>query len=147
MIRALIEAAAGASAAIAILLWIALRRFRDVLLTLVPLMAAALATLEICALTGFELNYANIIAFPVLLGVGVAFRSITSRPGGRVKRFLAIRAHPCGVLQRRPNRHSLWQPGTVRQSGLSSMGKLLALPRLHAHVGCIVPASLMGRRA
>jgi len=44
MIRALIEAAAGASAAIAILLWIALRRFRDVLLTLVPLMAAALAT-------------------------------------------------------------------------------------------------------
>jgi len=34
MIYALIEAAAGASAAIAILLWIALRRFRDVLLTL-----------------------------------------------------------------------------------------------------------------
>ena len=26
-------------------------------------------------MTGFELNYANIIAFPVLLGVGVAFKN------------------------------------------------------------------------
>ncbi len=39
-----------------------------------PLLVAALATLEICALTGFKLNYANIIAFSVLLGVGVAFK-------------------------------------------------------------------------
>jgi uncharacterized protein len=73
MIRALIQAAAIAFCTIAVLLWIPLRRIGDVLSTLVPLMVAAIATLEICALTGFKLNYANIIAFPVLLGVGIAF--------------------------------------------------------------------------
>ena len=36
--------------------------------------AAAAVTLEICALLNFPLNYANIIALPVLLGVGVAFK-------------------------------------------------------------------------
>jgi hypothetical protein len=63
----------------------------------VPLIVAALMTFEICGLTGFELNYANIIALPVLLGVAV----LTTVAFG-----------------------SLWfsvHPGT------SSMGKLLAL--------------------
>ena len=59
---------------IAILLWIVLRRVSDVLLTLIPLIVAGLVTLEICALTNFQLSYANIIALPVLLGVGVAFK-------------------------------------------------------------------------
>ena len=51
-----------------------LRRIGDVLLTLIPLLVAAAVTLEICGLTGFQLNYANIIALPALLGVGVAFK-------------------------------------------------------------------------
>jgi predicted RND superfamily exporter protein len=46
----------------------------DVLLTLVPLLVAGLATLEICGLIGLQLNFANIIALPLLLGVGVAFK-------------------------------------------------------------------------
>ena len=56
------------------LLWIALRKISDVALTLVPLLVAAVVTLELCALLNFPLNYANIIALPVLLGVGVAFK-------------------------------------------------------------------------
>ena len=67
MIKSLIQAAAIAFCAIA-----------TVALTLVPLLVAALATLEICALTGFKLNYANIIAFPVLWPL----KSITSWHGG-----------------------------------------------------------------
>ena len=59
---------------IAILLWIVLRRFGDVLLTLVPLLLAGLVTLEVCVLIGMPLNFANIIALPLLLGVGVAFK-------------------------------------------------------------------------
>ena len=43
-------------------------------MTLIPLMVAGLITLEICALANFQLNYANIIALPVLLGIGVAFK-------------------------------------------------------------------------
>jgi hypothetical protein len=44
----------------------------DMLVTLIPLIAAGLVTLEICALTKFKLKYANTIALPVLLAVGVA---------------------------------------------------------------------------
>ncbi len=51
-----------------------LRRFSDVLLTLVPLLLAGVVTLEICVLIGMPLNFANIIALPLLLGVGVAFK-------------------------------------------------------------------------
>ncbi|MGH6739611.1 MAG: MMPL family transporter, partial [Bradyrhizobium sp.] len=60
--------------AISILLWIVLRRIGDVLLTLVPLILAGVLTLEICVLVGIPLNFANIIALPLLLGVGVAFK-------------------------------------------------------------------------
>jgi hypothetical protein len=71
---AFIKAGALAIGSIAILLWLVLRRIGDVLVTLIPLLVAAAATLEICALTGFALNYANIIALPALVGVGVAFK-------------------------------------------------------------------------
>ena len=128
MIRALIQAVALAFCVIAILLWIALRRVRDVLLTLVPLAVALLATLEICALTGFELNYANIIALPVLLGVGVAFK---------IYYVMAWRQGQTDFLQSALTRaifFSALLTGTAFGSlwlssnpGMSSMGKLLAL--------------------
>ena len=44
------------------------------LLTLVPLLLAGVVTLEICVLVDLPLNFANIIALPLLLGVGVAFK-------------------------------------------------------------------------
>jgi len=59
---------------IAIMLWIALRHFGDVLLTLVPLIVAGAVTLELMVLLGEPLNFANVIALPLLLGVGVAFK-------------------------------------------------------------------------
>lgn len=74
IVRSFIEAAIFAVLAIATLLWIALRRAADVLLTLVPLLVAAVVTLELCAAFDLPLNFANIIALPVLLGVGVAFK-------------------------------------------------------------------------
>src|SRR6185295_10225459 len=40
----------------------------------VPLLVAIVVTLEICVLIGLQLNFANIIALPLLLGVGVAFK-------------------------------------------------------------------------
>jgi hypothetical protein len=53
------------------LLWVVLRRLADVLLTLVPLLVAGVVTLELCVILGLPLNFANIIALPLLLGVGV----------------------------------------------------------------------------
>jgi hypothetical protein len=62
-----------AMASVALLLGVILRRVADVLMVLVPLAAAALATAIVCRLIGLQLNFANIIALPLLLGIGVAF--------------------------------------------------------------------------
>ena len=43
-------------------------------MTLVPLLVAGAVTLEICVLIGLPLNFANIVAFPLLPGIGVAFK-------------------------------------------------------------------------
>jgi predicted exporter len=56
------------------MLWIALRRWSDVLMTLIPLLIAGVVTLEICVAIGLKLNFANIIALPLLVGVEVAFK-------------------------------------------------------------------------
>jgi len=74
IVRAFIEAAIWSLASIAILLWLALRRISDVVLTLFPLILAGIVTLECTVIIGMPLNYANIIALPLLLGVGVAFK-------------------------------------------------------------------------
>jgi hypothetical protein len=66
-------AAVLALLAIALLLWATQRRIGDVAKTLLPLVLAATWTLGIFALTGFPINFANIIGLPLLLGIGVTF--------------------------------------------------------------------------
>ncbi len=58
---------------IALILALALRGVRDVLLALAPLVLAGALTLATCVAIGLKLNYANIIALPLLFGIGVAF--------------------------------------------------------------------------
>jgi hopanoid biosynthesis associated RND transporter like protein HpnN len=70
---AFLEAGIIAVAAIVVLLAVVLRRVRDVALVIAPLLLAALITLSVTVVTGMQLNYANIIALPLLLGIGVAF--------------------------------------------------------------------------
>ncbi|MGF7160540.1 hypothetical protein FHS85_002163 [Rhodoligotrophos appendicifer] len=73
VINAFITAAILASISIAILLWLTLRRVSDVVRTLLPLLLAGLWTLGLCGLIGIQLNFANIIGLPLLLGIGVTF--------------------------------------------------------------------------
>jgi hopanoid biosynthesis associated RND transporter like protein HpnN len=128
VVRAFIEAGAWALISIALLLWIVLRRLTDVALTLVPLMLAGVVTLELCVLLGLELNFANIIALPLLLGVGVAFKIyyIMAWRAGQTQLLQSplTRAVMYSALATATAFGSLWlssHPGT------SSMGKLLAL--------------------
>jgi hopanoid biosynthesis associated RND transporter like protein HpnN len=74
IVDAFVQAALLAVATITLLLWLAFRRFGDVLLTMVPLLVSGLVTLEATVLLDMPLNFANIIALPLLLGVGVAFK-------------------------------------------------------------------------
>jgi len=71
--RAFIEAGLLSLGAIFVILWIALRRPVDVALTLGPLVLATILTLEAAYLLELPLNFANIIALPLMLAVGVAF--------------------------------------------------------------------------
>jgi hopanoid biosynthesis associated RND transporter like protein HpnN len=128
VVRAFIEAGIFALSAIAILLWIALRRMGDVVLTLLPLIVAGVVTLELCAVFDLPLNFANIIALPLLLGVGVAFK---------IYYIMAWRAGKTALLQSSLTRAVIFSAMTTAtafgslwlssQPGTSSMGKLMAL--------------------
>lgn len=73
VVNAFIQAGTGSFLAIVFLLAFVLRRIRDVLLTLTPVALAGLLTLASCVLMEQPLNFANIIALPLLFGIGVAF--------------------------------------------------------------------------
>lgn len=128
IVNAFIHAGILALVTISLLLWLTLRRVVDVLMTLVPLLVAGIVTLEICVLIGLPLNFANIVALPLLLGVGVAFKIyyVTAWRQGRTDLLQSslTRAIFFSALTTATAFGSLWlssHPGTA------SMGKLLAL--------------------
>jgi predicted RND superfamily exporter protein len=55
------------------LLFATLRRVVDVVYTVLPVMLTGLLTLGTCVIIGQPINFANIIALPLLFGIGVAF--------------------------------------------------------------------------
>jgi uncharacterized protein len=128
VVHSFIQAGLWALVSIGILLWVVLRRFGDVLLTLIPLMLAGVVTLEVCVVIGMPLNFANIIALPLLLGVGVAFK---------IYYIMAWRAGQTKLLQTSLTRAVIYSALTTATAfgslwfsshpGTSSMGKLLAL--------------------
>jgi predicted RND superfamily exporter protein len=128
VVRAFVEAGIFALAAIAVLLWIALRRMTDVLLTLVPLLVAGAVTLELCVAFDIPLNFANIIALPLLLGVGVAFKIyyIMAWRSGKTAlvQSTLTRAVIFSAMATATAFGSLWLSA---DPGISSMGQLMAL--------------------
>jgi uncharacterized protein len=73
IIGAFKEAAILALVAIAVILFLFLRNPRDVLLILAPLVLSSLMTVLVIVLLPLPLNFANVIALPLLQGVGVSF--------------------------------------------------------------------------
>ncbi|RZF31598.1 RND transporter [Paraburkholderia sp. UYCP14C] len=147
IIKAFLQAAVYALLSIAVLLWIALRRVGDVLRTLVPLLVSALVTLELCVVFGMPLNFANIIALPLMLGVGVAFK---------IYFVMAWRHGQTGLLQSSLTHAVLFSAATTATAfgslwlshhpGTSSMGKLLALSLFCTLIGAVVfQPVLMGK--
>jgi hopanoid biosynthesis associated RND transporter like protein HpnN len=128
VVKAFIQAGVCALVVISLLLWLALRRITDVLLTLVPLLVAGAVTLQICVLIGMPLNFANIVALPLLLGVGVAFKIyyVTAWRSGRTNLLQSslTRAIFFSAMTTATAFGSLW---LSNHPGTASMGKLLAL--------------------
>jgi uncharacterized protein len=147
IILAFLQAAAWSVVLITVLLWITLRQFSDVLRTLIPLLVSALVTLELCVVLGIELNFANIIALPLMLGVGVAFK---------IYFVMAWREGQTGLLHSSLTHAVLFSAATTATAfgslwlshhpGTSSMGKLLALSLLCTLIGAVVfQPVLMGK--
>lgn len=144
---AFIQAGLCALVSITVLLWIVLRRFTDVLLTLVPLILAGALTLEICVLAGIPMNFANIVALPLLLGIGVAFKIyyVVAWRGGSTNLLQSslTRAIFYSALTTATAFGSLWfssHPGTA------SMGKLLAISLVTTLLAAVLfQPALMGK--
>ena len=139
IIGAFERAAAGAFLAITLILFAALRRVRDVLLVLAPLMLSGLLTVLAAVLLPLPLNFANIIALPLLLGVGVSFNIyfVMNWRGGQ-RGHLASPTARAVVFSALTTATAFGSLALSRHPGTASMGTLLLLS-----LGCTLLASLV----
>ena len=133
------SAAIGALIAITAILFVALRRVLDVALVLAPLLLSSLMTVVVIVTLPLLLNYANIIALPLLLGVGVSFNIYfvmncragqTSVLGSATARAILFSALTTGT--------AFGSLALSRHPGTASMGTLLLIS-----LGCTLAASLV----
>lgn len=128
VVHAFEQAGLSALAAIAILLGLMLRRWLDAILVVLPLVMGALFTVIGLVWSGISINFANIIALPLLLGIGVAFN---------IYYVVNWRAGVTGPLQSATTRAVLFSALTTGSAfgslavsphlGTASMGLLLFL--------------------
>jgi predicted RND superfamily exporter protein len=149
IVKAFLQAGLWALLSITILLALALRRVADVLLTLAPLTLAGLVTLGTCVAIDLPLNFENIIALPLLFGIGVAFS---------IYFVMAWRSGAANLLQSSLTRAVLFSALTTgtafgslwysHHPGTASMGKLLALSLAYTLVASLLflPALLYSVR-
>jgi hopanoid biosynthesis associated RND transporter like protein HpnN len=128
VVAAFLQAGLYSALAITAILALALRRTRDVVLTMVPVVLSGLLTFATCAALDLPLNFANIIALPLLFGVGVAFN---------IYFVMAWRAGETAPLQSSLMRAVLFSALTTATAfgalwlsshpGTASMGRLLMI--------------------
>ncbi len=137
IIAAFQVAAIGALAAITVILAVALRRLFDTMLVLAPLLLSTLLTVIVIVALPLQLNFANIIALPLLLGVGVSFNVYF------VMNWRDGRAAPLSSATARAILFSALTTATAfgslalsRHPGTASMGELLLVS-----LGCTLVAT------
>jgi predicted RND superfamily exporter protein len=128
VVRAFLEAGVYSLVSITVILVLVLRRTRDVVLTLIPVLLSGLLTFAACGALDLPLNFANIIALPLLFGVGVAFN---------IYFVLAWRAGDTAMLQSSLMRAVVFSAMTTATAfgalwlsshpGTASMGRLLMI--------------------
>jgi hopanoid biosynthesis associated RND transporter like protein HpnN len=146
VVDAFIEAGVLSFVAISGLLTVSLRRARDVAITMAPIVLTGLLTLGTCVLIRQPLNFANIIALPLLFGIGVAFHIyfvMAWRSGGD---HLLVSSLARGVffsaLATATGFGSLWASS---HPGTASMGKLLMISLVWTLVSALLfQPALMG---
>ena len=117
-----------------VLLALVLRRALDVALVMAPLLLSALMTVVVAVLLPLPLNFANIIALPLLLGVGVSFNIyfvMNWRAGA--DRFLGTATARAILFSALTTGTAFGSLALSRHPGTASMGDpAAAQPGLHA---------------
>jgi uncharacterized protein len=128
VVEAFAQAGIYSAVAIVVLLALVLRRATDVMLTMAPIALSGLLTFATCGVLDLPLNFANIIALPLLFGVGVAFNIyfVTAWRAGETAMLASslMRAVIFSALVTATAFGALWlssHPGTA------SMGRLLMI--------------------
>lgn len=130
VLRAFVQATLLALVGIVAVLWVTLRRPRDIALVLLPLLLAALWTVATSVILGLPFNFANVIVLPLLLGLGVAsgihlvLRRRESGDGSAIMETSTPRAVLFSALTTIASFGSLAVSG---HRGMASMGELLTL--------------------
>ncbi len=132
------NAAIAAVAMIALILFATLRRPLDVALVLAPLLLSALLTVVVCVLAPLPLNFANIIALPLLLGVGVSFNIyfVMNWRAGEHSRLASATARAV-IFSALTTATAFGSLALSRHPGTASMGDLLLIS-----LGCTLLATL-----
>lgn len=139
IVKAFEQAAGAAVVMIAVILMLALRRVKDMALVLAPLLLSALMTVILIVLLPETLNFANIIALPLLLGVGVSFNIyfvMNWRDG--VKYPLASPTARAVLFSALTTGTAFGSLALSHHPGTASMGRLLLLS-----LGCTLLATLV----
>jgi predicted exporter len=111
------------------IIWLVLRDARDTLLVLVPIGLASVLTAALTVAIGMPFNYANIIALPLLVGMGVdngihVVHRLSAEPGAQLFDTSTMRAVLASGLTTIASFGNLAFSSHV---GTASMGTLLAL--------------------
>jgi hopanoid biosynthesis associated RND transporter like protein HpnN len=133
------QAAILATIAIAIILFVVFRNLRDSALVLATLAMSALLTAMFAKLWGLEINYANIIALPLLLGVGVSFNVyfvMNFRAG--MRNFLSSATAHAVLFSALTTGTAFGTLAASHDRGTASMGMLLLLSLLAVLVSTFV---------
>jgi len=118
-----------------------LRRLRDIVLVLAPLGLAVLLTAATAVLLGQSLNFANVIALPLLLGLGVsgAIHVVMRWREEAVSATVAVTSTPRAVLfSALTTIASFGSLAVSEHRGLASMGLLLTIAILWSLVCTLV---------
>ncbi len=143
---AFVEAGILSFIVITALLFLVFRRIRYVAITMAPIVLTGLLTMASCVLIGQPLNFANIIALPLLFGIGVAFHIyfvMAWRSGGtHLLQSSLTRAIFFSALATATGFGSLWASS---HPGTASMGKLLMISLIWTLVSALLfQPALMG---
>jgi hypothetical protein len=128
ILHAFRQAALLAAAAISLVLLLALRHWRDTAIVLLTLALSALLTALLARAVGISINYANIIALPLLLGVGVSFNVyfvMNWRAG--MRRFVGSASARAVLFSALTTGTAFGSLALSHDRGMAGMGSLLLL--------------------